>query len=78
MSGRRRSVAKADTIFRDCRVSPQGGWQLYPAAYGMLSSEREDKTFVILATSRLRRARDIWIDAQPARRWATLRRYGTN
>src|SRR6185369_16249305 len=32
-------------------VSPQGGWQSYRAAYGMLSPEHKDKTFVILATS---------------------------
>ena len=32
-------------------VSPQGGWQSYRAAYGMLRPEHKDRTFVILATS---------------------------
>src|ERR1019366_8357667 len=32
-------------------VSPQGGWQSYRAAYGMLRPQHKDRTFVILATS---------------------------
>jgi hypothetical protein len=32
-------------------VSPQGGWQSYRAAYGLLRPEHKDRTFVILATS---------------------------
>ncbi len=32
-------------------VSPEGGWQSYRAAYGMLRPEHKDRTFVILATS---------------------------
>jgi AmmeMemoRadiSam system protein B len=32
-------------------VSPEGGWQSYRAAYGMLRPEHRDRTFVILATS---------------------------
>jgi MEMO1 family protein len=32
-------------------VSPEGGWQSYRAAYGMLRPEHHDRTFVILATS---------------------------
>jgi AmmeMemoRadiSam system protein B len=32
-------------------VSPQGGWQSYRAAYGMLRPEHKERTFVILATS---------------------------
>jgi AmmeMemoRadiSam system protein B len=32
-------------------VSPEGGWESYRAAYGVLRPEHRDKTFVILATS---------------------------
>jgi len=32
-------------------VSPEGGWQSYRAAYGMLSPGYRDRTFVILGTS---------------------------
>ncbi len=32
-------------------VSPEGGWQSYRAAYGVLGPELKDRTFVILATS---------------------------
>ena len=32
-------------------VSPQGGWQSYRAAYGLLRPEHKLRTFVILATS---------------------------
>src|SRR5664279_5003016 len=32
-------------------VSPQGGWQSYRAAYGLLRPEHKERTFVILATS---------------------------
>jgi AmmeMemoRadiSam system protein B len=32
-------------------VSPEGGWQSYRAAYGMLRPEHRERTFVILATS---------------------------
>jgi MEMO1 family protein len=32
-------------------VSPDGGWDSYRAAYGVLQPEHRDKTFVILATS---------------------------
>jgi AmmeMemoRadiSam system protein B len=32
-------------------VSPEGGWQSYRAAYGVLRPEHRDRTFVILATS---------------------------
>jgi AmmeMemoRadiSam system protein B len=32
-------------------VSPEGGWQSYRAAYGMLKPEHRQRTFVILATS---------------------------
>jgi AmmeMemoRadiSam system protein B len=32
-------------------VSPEGGWQSYRAAYGMLRPEHKNRTFVILATS---------------------------
>jgi AmmeMemoRadiSam system protein B len=32
-------------------VSPEGGWQSYRAAYGLLQPEHRDRTFVILATS---------------------------
>jgi AmmeMemoRadiSam system protein B len=32
-------------------VSPEGGWESYRAAYGLLRPEHRDKTFVILATS---------------------------
>jgi MEMO1 family protein len=32
-------------------VSPEGGWESYRAAYGVLGPEHRDKTFVILATS---------------------------
>ena len=32
-------------------VSPQGGWQSYRAAYGLLRPQHKDRTFVILATS---------------------------
>jgi AmmeMemoRadiSam system protein B len=32
-------------------VSPEGGWQSYRAAYGLLRPEHRDRTFVILATS---------------------------
>jgi AmmeMemoRadiSam system protein B len=32
-------------------VSPQGGWESYRAAYGVLRPEHKDRTFVILATS---------------------------
>jgi MEMO1 family protein len=32
-------------------VSPEGGWQSYRAAYGMLRPEHRSRTFVILATS---------------------------
>jgi hypothetical protein len=48
-----RSVAPADGLFAIAapHVSPQGGWQSYRAAYGMLRPEHKDRTFVILATS---------------------------
>jgi len=32
-------------------VSPDGGWDSYRAAYGVLQPEHRDKTFVVLATS---------------------------
>ncbi|HWQ55067.1 MAG TPA: AmmeMemoRadiSam system protein B [Bryobacteraceae bacterium] len=32
-------------------VSPEGGWEAYRAAYGVLGPEYKDRTFVILATS---------------------------
>jgi MEMO1 family protein len=32
-------------------VSPEGGWESYRAAYGVLRPEHRDRTFVILATS---------------------------
>jgi MEMO1 family protein len=32
-------------------VSPEGGWESYRAAYGVLRPEHRDKTFVVLATS---------------------------
>ena len=32
-------------------VSPEGGWQSYRAAYGMMSPSYRDRTFVILGTS---------------------------
>ena len=32
-------------------VSPEGGWQCYREAYGVLKPEHRDRTFVILATS---------------------------
>jgi AmmeMemoRadiSam system protein B len=32
-------------------VSPEGGWQSYRDAYGVLRAEHRDRTFVILATS---------------------------
>jgi AmmeMemoRadiSam system protein B len=32
-------------------VSPEGGWESYRAAYGVLGPEHRDRTFVILATS---------------------------
>jgi AmmeMemoRadiSam system protein B len=32
-------------------VSPEGGWQSYRAAYGLLRPEHKERTFVILATS---------------------------
>ena len=32
-------------------VSPEGGWQSYRAAYGMLAPQYKDRTFVVLGTS---------------------------
>ena len=32
-------------------VSPEGGWQSYRAAYGLLGPQHRDRTFIILATS---------------------------
>jgi len=32
-------------------VSPEGGWQSYRAAYGMMSPQYKDRTFVVLGTS---------------------------
>jgi AmmeMemoRadiSam system protein B len=32
-------------------VSPEGGWKSYQAAYGALTSEYKDRTFVVLGTS---------------------------
>ena len=32
-------------------VSPEGGWQSYRAAYGLLGPEHRERTFIILATS---------------------------
>ena len=32
-------------------VSPEGGWKSYQAAYGALTPEYKDRTFVVLGTS---------------------------
>src|SRR5215471_13159466 len=32
-------------------VSPEGGWQSYRAAYGMMAPQYKDRTFVVLGTS---------------------------
>jgi hypothetical protein len=43
----------ADGVFAIAapHVSPEGGWQSYRAAYGLLGPEHRDRTFIILATS---------------------------
>lgn len=46
-------AAKADGLVGIAapHVSPEGGWQSYRAAYGMMSPAYRDRTFVILGTS---------------------------
>lgn len=45
--------AAADGVFALAapHVSPEGGWQSYRAAYGLLGPQHRDRTFIILATS---------------------------
>ena len=51
--GTARNTAQSDGLLGIAapHVSPEGGWQSYRAAYGMMSEEYKDRTFVVLGTS---------------------------
>ena len=51
--GAARNTAQSDGLLGIAapHVSPEGGWQSYRAAYGMMSQEYKDRTFVVLGTS---------------------------
>ncbi len=51
--GTARNTAQSDGLLGIAapHVSPEGGWQSYRAAYGMMSQEYKDRTFVVLGTS---------------------------
>jgi AmmeMemoRadiSam system protein B len=51
--GDRRSAAQSDGLVGIAapHVSPEGGWQSYQAAYGMMGPAYQDRTFVVLGTS---------------------------
>ncbi len=51
--GAARNTAQSDGLLGIAapHVSPEGGWQSYRAAYGMMSQEYKGRTFVVLGTS---------------------------
>jgi len=51
--GERPGAAQSDGLVGIAapHVSPEGGWQSYSAAYGMMAPQYKDRTFVVLGTS---------------------------